>query len=338
MLMAAFFFLGVYMKMMSAAQVARQLPWVALIDKIEHSFRRGMVTSPPRHHHSLPGSQAEATLLLMPAWQGEDYIGVKLINVFPHNSTQGLAAVSGAYLLSDGKTGLPLVCIDGTELTRRRTAAASALAARYLARSDAQTLLVLGTGQVALMLIEAHAAIRPIRRVLIWGRHPEKAQHLAQQYQDYQQGMVPFTQVEAVTDLAAACKVADIISCATLSTKPLIQGDWLAPGCHLDLVGAFRPDMRETDGVCVAKAKVFVDTYAGAEDEAGDLHHAVAEGHFKMSQICADLYQLIRHEHEGRKRAEDITLFKSVGASLEDLAAAICLWEESTSSDVTTDC
>lgn len=315
------------MQMMSAEQVAQKLPWITLIDKIEHSFRHGDVYSPPRHHHALPGSQGEATLLLMPAWQADQYVGVKLINVFPNNAEHGLAAVSGAYLLSDGQTGLPLACIDGTELTRRRTAAASALAARYLAYEEADTLLVLGTGQVAPMLIEAHAAVRPIRKVRIWGRHSDKAEKLAKQYQDYQGGLTPFTSVEVVTDLAAACVGADIISCATLSREPLLKGEWLAPGCHIDLVGAFRPDMRETDGACVAKAKVFVDTYAGAEDEAGDLHYAVKEGQFAMTDICADLYQLTGKEHPGRQHADEITLFKSVGASLEDLAAAICVWE-----------
>lgn len=316
------------MQMICAEQVARQLPWTALIDKIAQSFRQGDVTSPLRHHHALPGSKGEATLLLMPAWQEQHYIGVKLINVYPNNSAQGLSAISGVYVLSDGQTGLPLACIDGSELTRRRTAAASALAARYLARDDADTLLVVGTGQMAPMLIEAHAAIRPIRRVLIWGRNPEKAAQLAKQYQDYQGGQAPFSSVEAVTDLAAACADANIISSATLSTQPLIKGKWLAPGCHVDLVGAFRPDMRETDGACLAKAKVFVDTYAGAKDEAGDLHHAVNEEQFNMADICADLYQLTRSEHPGREQQDDITLFKSVGASLEDLAAAICVWEQ----------
>lgn len=320
------------MQMMTAEQVAQTLPWNVLIDKIEHSFRHGDVCSPPRHHHDLPGSQGGATLLLMPAWQGDHYIGVKLINVFPSNSERGLAAISGAYLLSDGQTGLPLTCIDGTELTRRRTAAASALAARYLARPESDTLLVLGTGQVAPMLIEAHAAIRPIRKVRIWGRHPEKAELLAKQYQDYQGGLAPFSSVEAVTDLAAACADADIISCATLSCEPLLKGEWLPPGCHVDLVGAFRPDMRETDAACIAKAKVFVDTYAGAKGEAGDLHHAVKEGQFDMADICADFYQLTSQEHAGRECAEDITLFKSVGASLEDLAAAICVWEQAKNS------
>ncbi|OYD25154.1 ornithine cyclodeaminase family protein [Oceanimonas baumannii] len=315
------------MQIISAEQIAHQLPWDALIDKIEHSFRHNDVVSPPRHHHTLPGSKDDATLLLMPAWQNQKYIGVKLINVFPNNSDNELPAISGAYLLSDGQTGLPLACIDGAELTRRRTAAASALAARYLVCDDADTLLVVGTGRLAPMLIEAHSAIRPIRRVRIWGRNHEKARELAKQYQGYQGGCEPFSSVEAVMDLAAACTDADIISCATLSTEPLIKGEWLSPGCHLDLVGAFRPDMRETDAACVEKARVFVDTYAGAADEAGDLHHAINEGQFTMLDICADLYQLTGEQHPGRESAQDITLFKSVGASLEDLAAAICLWE-----------
>ncbi|MBL1376066.1 ornithine cyclodeaminase family protein [Zobellella iuensis] len=314
------------MQVISAEQVSQGLDWTGLITKIEQTFRDG-IQAPPRHHHSINRPDGEATMLLMPAWEDNGYIGIKMLNVFPQNAAQGLASISGLYLLSDGRTGHPLACIDGNELTRRRTAAASALAARYLARQEADTLLIVGTGQVAPMLIEAHAAVRPIRHVRIWGRNADKTQAMAQQYRHYAQGMRPFESVEVVTDLATACRTADIVSCATLSTEPLIRGKWLRPGCHLDLVGAFRPDMRESDADCVAGAEVFVDTYAGARGEAGDLHQAIAEGRFNMDDIQADLARLTRGEHPGRADEHSITLFKSVGASLEDLAAAIHLWE-----------
>ncbi|MEX3070695.1 ornithine cyclodeaminase family protein [Vibrio alginolyticus] len=315
------------MKFISADQVASHLPWDALINKLDETFRKG-VHAPSRHHHTIERPDGEATMLLMPAWEQNGYIGMKMLNVFPQNSDVGLPAISGLYMLSEGKHGQTIACIAGNELTRRRTAAASALAAKYLAKESAETLLIVGTGQVAPMLIEAHAAVRPIKRVLVWGRNPDKAKELVNQYQGYQGGFCLIEDISVVESLEQASSEADIISCATLSTQPIIKGDWLTEGTHLDLVGAFRKDMRECDGVAVEKSDVYVDTWAGAMGEAGDLHQAVDEGYFKMDQILGDLEQLTRDEVSGRKTDNSVTMFKSVGASLEDLAAAIVLWEE----------
>ncbi|MCG6658975.1 ornithine cyclodeaminase family protein [Halomonas campisalis] len=307
------------MRIISADEVAASLPWPALVERLATTFRQGVV-SPPRHHHAMHRPDGEATLLLMPAWERDGYIGVKMVNVFPQNADHGLPAISGVYFLSEGAHGRPLACLDGSELTRRRTAAASALAARELARADAETLLVVGTGKLAPMVIEAHAAVRPIRRVRIWGRHPEKAERLAADYADR-------FDAEAVTDLEQAAREADLISCVTLSSEPLIRGAWLTPGTHLDLIGAFRPTMRETDADCLRRSEVFVDTYAGAKGEAGDILQAIDEGAFAFSDIRAELAELLTGQRPGRSSDDAITLFKSVGASLEDLAAAIEVWE-----------
>ncbi|MDR9439678.1 MAG: ornithine cyclodeaminase family protein [Halomonas sp.] len=307
------------MRIITAEQVSASLAWPALVERLATTFREG-VESPPRHHHAMHRPDGEATMLLMPAWERAGYIGVKMVNVFPQNADHGLPAIAGVYLLSEGVHGRPLACIDGSELTRRRTAAASALAARELARDDAATLLVVGTGKLAPMVIEAHAAVRPITRVRVWGRHPAKAEQVAADYADRFDSA-------AVTDLEAAAGEAGIISCVTLSTAPLIRGDWLAPGTHLDLIGAFRPTMRETDAECLARSEVFVDTYAGARGEAGDILQAIDEGGFTFDAIRGELAELLRGERSGRTSADAITLFKSVGASLEDLAAAIEVWE-----------
>ncbi len=308
------------MQVISGEQVAKALPWPALVERIASLLRTGC-EAPPRHHHSIERPGGTATMLLMPAWQHDGYIGVKMAHVFPQNAERGLPAISGLYLLCDGDTGTPLACIDGSELTRRRTAAASALAARYLAREDAGRLVIVGTGKLAPMLIEAHSAVRPIRSVGIWGRNPDKAEAIAADYRA--RGI----DCEAIADLAGAVTAADVVSCATLSTEPLVRGEWLRPGTHLDLVGAFRADMRESDDETIRRSDVFVDTEAGARGEAGDLRQAEAGGAFDYADIRADLEALTRGDHPGRESAEQITLFKSVGASLEDLAAAIEVWE-----------
>ncbi|GAA0846657.1 ornithine cyclodeaminase family protein [Marinobacter szutsaonensis] len=307
------------MRVISAQEVAGALVWPALIERLATTFREG-VEAPPRHHHAMHRPDGEATMLLMPAWEEAGYIGMKMVNVFPQNANAGLPAISGLYILCEGEHGTPLACIDGSALTSRRTAAASALAARELARKDAESLLVVGTGKLAPMLIEAHAAIRPIRTVRVWGRNPDKATALADQFRDR-------FDCQAVTDLETAVPEADIISCATLSTEPLVRGEWLRPGSHLDLVGAFRPSMRETDSHCLARSEVFVDTYAGAMGEAGDILQAIDEGAFSKGDLRAELAELLRGEKPGRTNDEAITVFKSVGASLEDLAAAIEVWE-----------
>jgi len=303
---------------MDAAATAAALPYAALIDALADAFAADAPpTAPPRAHHGVDvAGRAQRTLLLMPAWGADGATVVKLVNVVPDNGAAGLPAVQGQVLVADADTGAWRLLIDGATLTARRTAAASALAARHLARADARRLLVVGTGRLAPELIAAHAAVRPIAEVMIWGRRRAAAEAAAAAAQA--QGFTA-----RAVDLAEGAAAADVIACATLSTAPLILGAMLRPGVHLDLVGAFRPDMRETDAAAVARADVFVDTFAGAAGEAGDLLQAQAEGVFDPAAIRADLSALCRGAHPGRADAAQITLFKSVGASIEDFAAAM---------------
>jgi ornithine cyclodeaminase len=304
------------MRIISAAEVQGALDFPSLVDRLRQAFRRGAEV-PTRHHHTLPKpGEPDATLLIMPAWQTGGQVGVKLVTVTPGNSERSLPAVMGVYLLLDGKTGSPLALIDGPMLTLRRTAAASALAASYLARPDCERLLMVGTGALAPHLIQAHAAVRPICNVLIWGRSPAKAKKLAKALnrRDFR---VDFTE-----DLEAAARGAQVISCATLSRDPLIEGAWLQPGQHLDLVGGFTPAMREADDEAIRRARVFVDTRAGAMAEAGDIVQPLASGALDADDIAGDLADLTRGERAGRRYYDQITLFKSVGTAIEDLAAA----------------
>lgn len=303
----------------AAEAVHAALPWPALLDALAAAFARGAQV-PLRHAHRLG---ADDTLLLMPAWRdagtvhGDDgALGVKLVTVMPGAARRGAATVAAIYLLLDRATGAPRAVIDGEALTLRRTAAASALAARYCARADATTLLVVGTGHLAPFMVRAHCAARGIRRVSIWGRNVERAQTQAQALRD--EGLP----AQAVEDLEQAARDAHIISCATTSTVPLVHGSWLAPGTHLDLVGGFTRTMREVDDAAVARARIVVDTFAGALAEAGDLVQPIERGVIAPTQVVAELSQLVRGELAGRTDDAQITLFKSVGTALEDLAAA----------------
>src|SRR5262245_8495822 len=307
------------MLVLDAEHVRRALDWHPLIEALRAMFQRGCEV-PLRHHHSIAATGGDATLLLMPAWTS-DVLGVKIVSVFPGNAALGLPAVCGSYILSSGRTGEPLAIIDGGELTARRTAAASALAAKFLARSDASRLLVVGTGRLAPRLAMAHAAVRPIRSIEIWGRRPARAADTAARLRA--EGLA----AEVATDLAAAVARADVVSCATLSATPLVEGRWLREGTHVDLVGGFTPQMREADDEAVRRASVFVDTRQGACAEAGDIVAPIKSGVLTPQDIRADLFDLCRGQHPGRQGASEITLFKSVGTALEELAAAARAYE-----------
>ena len=297
----------------SAQQVHAALDYKRLAEALREAFRAGCV-APLRHVHDVTG--AGDRLLLMPAWRPGEDLGVKLVTVFPRNRERGAATVSALYVLLDGATGHPRALIDGEALTLRRTAAASALASTYLSRDDSATLLVIGTGALAPHMARAHCALRPIVRLLLWGRDPQRAQALAAQLRDEN---LP---AQALADLPAALAQADIVSCATTATEPIVRGSLLRPGTHLDLVGGFTPQMREGDDDLIARAEIFVDTYTGALKEAGDLVQPLASGVLARERVRAELVELIAGAHPGRRSQDEITLFKSVGTALEDLCAA----------------
>jgi ornithine cyclodeaminase len=316
------------MRMISAAEVDRALGYAGLVETLRTAFRDGAV-QPVRHHHTVERPDgAASTLLLMPAWsdlvragtsQG-GHIGVKIVTVSPDNNALGKPAVMGLYLLLDARTGEPQALIDGPRLTQWRTACASALAASYLAREDASKLLVVGAGALSRFLAGAHAAVRPITDIRIWNRTPANAEAAAADLR------AAGLDASATTDLDAALGWADIVSAATISSTPLVKGALLSAGCHVDLVGGFTPAMREADDDAIRRARVYVDTRAGATKEAGDIVQPLASGVLDPDAIVADLHELAREERPGRRTPQEITLFKSVGAALEDLAAGTAVW------------
>ncbi len=313
------------MRMISAADVDRGLDFAGLVETLRVAFRDGAV-QPVRHHHTIERPDgAASTLLLMPAWtdlmkagtSDGGFAGVKVVTVSPDNNAINKPAVVGLYLLLDGKTGEPRALIDGPRITQWRTACASALAADYLARPDASKLLVVGAGALSTFLARAHSAVRPIRQIRIWNRTPANAEKVAAALR------ADGFDAAVASDLGGAIEWADIVSSATISTNPLIEGARLKPGVHVDLVGGFTPAMREADDEAIRRARVYVDTRAGATKEAGDIVQPLASGVLAKDAIVADLHELARGEKTGRQSADEITLFKSVGAALEDLAAAI---------------
>lgn len=305
----------------SSETLNAKLDYPSLIAALKRAFAADW-TVPVRHHHAVPiPGEPDQTLLLMPAWEGGKSVGVKLVTITPGNGARNLPAVQGIYLLLDGATGVPKVLMEGTTLTVRRTAAASALAASFCARKDATLHLMVGAGALARPLIEAHRAARPIQRTLLWARKPEQAEAKAA---DLAKAGIA---VEVARDLEAAARQADIISCATLSAEPLIRGAWLKPGAHLDLVGAYLPELRESDDEAVRRATLFCDTRGGALKEGGDLVQPLKAGVIQESSIAAELADLCKGKHPGRTRDDEITLFKSVGTAIEDLAAAKLMLE-----------
>jgi alanine dehydrogenase len=311
---------------LNAQQIRTALPWHALVAALRLAFTQD-VQVPRRHVHPVSADPA-SVLLLMPVWQAQRHLGVKLVMVAPDNPRQDLPTVHSIFLLFDAATGVPLAMLDGEELTLRRTAAASALAAGWLAREDSHTLLIVGTGALAPAMAAAHAAVRPLQRIRVWGRNAAKAEHAAQRVREQLEndGLSADVQTVDGAELAAAAGSADIVCCATTSKTPILQAAWLAPGTHVDLVGGFRADMREADDALMASASLFVDTYAGALAEAGDLLQPIANGSLKRESIRAELADLACGRHAGRANASEITVFKSVGTALEDLCAAELAW------------
>jgi alanine dehydrogenase len=307
-------------RVIGADDIGRLLTYPALIDALAQAFREDIVV-PVRHHHTILRPGSDATLLLMPAWTatGQNFIGCKLVTVFPNNAKAGRPSLYGTYLLASGETGEPLAVMDGRVLTAWRTAAASALAARHLARTDASRLVMIGAGALAPHLVRAHACVRPIETVTLWNRTRARAERLAADLQDR-------FAVDIADDLETAVRQADIVSCATLSAEPLVRGAWLKRGAHVDLVGGFTPGMREADDEAVRRTRIYVDTRTGAVKEAGDIVDPIRRGVIKEADIYGDLFDLCRGIEPGRKTAVEITLFKSVGTAIEDLAAAMLVW------------
>jgi ornithine cyclodeaminase/alanine dehydrogenase-like protein (mu-crystallin family) len=315
------------MRVLDAEAIDRALSFDTLIAELVRAFQGG-ITVPERHHHHIARPGEDATLLLMPAWSTgtsePSLVGTKIVTVYPANATRGLPSIMGSYLLMDGRSGEPLCVLDGARVTLWRTAAASALAAGKLARKETSRMVMAGAGMLAPFLIRAHASVFPLTDITIWNRSHQAAEALAATLAA--EGLP----VRASADLEAEVRRADLVSCATLAREPFLRGDWLKAGAHLDLVGAFNLSMREADDVALARAQVWVDTDAACT-EGGDVAVAIRAGSYARDAVRGTLFDLCQGPRPARE-ADAITLFKSVGAAIEDLAAASLVWRRTSES------
>lgn len=307
---------------LDAQQIVKSLTMKGLIDSMRQTYQE-QSTIPQRRVMPLEEGSYDAFALL-PAWS-ESLITVKAFTYFPQNYQEGKDSLASKILAFDRANGEPLALLDGKVLTFWRTAAASALAADYLARKDASRLLICGTGNLAPYMAYAYAAIRPIKKVLVWGRDKQKARQTidtilsSNQYQS-----LPIENqfdVEVVDDVNSTLAHIDIVTCVTGSDRALFDGTQLQLGTHVDLIGNHDKDKRECDTSTVVRSSVFVDSKVNVLAEAGDLLIPIEQGLFAEQQIQAELTELCSQTHSGRQSQQEITLYKSVGSALADLAA-----------------
>lgn len=305
------------MRVFTSGQIDELLNYKDLIEALRLGFQEPSLI-PTRQHISYEADHEENTLLTMPAI-GNNWGGVKLVNVAPGNSTTELETIQGIYYLFDKHTGEPKAIFDAKSLTNWRTAAASALASSYLSIENSSVLTMIGTGALAPFLIQAHAAVRPIKELRVWGRNKSKATALAGRFKS------SFAEAIAYDSVDSAIAGSDIISSATLSESPIVEGTLLEQGQHIDLVGSFKPTSREADDEAIIGSSVYVDTEAALK-ESGDLVIPLKQGTIGSNSIKGTLFSLCQNNRFDRKSPKEITLFKSVGYALEDLVAAQLVW------------
>jgi ornithine cyclodeaminase len=315
------------MLVLGADQIRSLAPTRRVVETLREVFARGGVVA-VRTPSEMPGDSADRLFVSMLAMDRAGGPVIKLLTILPENREKGLLTVQGAIVVF-GETGAPLAILDGTVVTHLRTGAASALASEYLSREDSSRLVIMGTGAIAPTVALSHCAVRPIRHISVWGRSAEKAADTAAALRE----ALP-SDVEVVVTVQPdhAVASADIVPCSTSSATPVLAGKWLKAGAHVDLIGSFQPTRRESDDDVVRRARIFVDTFQGALHEGGDVVDPIARGIIDRNRIEGELADLASGRVKGRASDIEITMFKSVGTAIEDLATARMVVEAATAS------
>lgn len=305
------------MKVITADDVHRAMSFPRLIDVLQQGYA-GRFSMPPRQVLRLSDdANTHDAFALLPSWN-EQLIAVKAFTYFPQNPGPRYQSLYSQILLFERGHGEPLALVDGVSVTHWRTAGISGLASRLLSREDSRALLLLGTGNLAPYIIRAQASVRPLTHVRVWGRTPAKAEAVAVRMK----AELPRIDFSVAADLEKACRAADIIVAATGSHEPLVRGDWVAPGTHTDFIGNHHATKRECDTALVKKAKVYADSRDNCFREAGEILVPIAEGAFRKEDVVGQLSEMCAGSVPLRKRADEITLFKSIGMAYSDLIGA----------------
>lgn len=312
------------MKIITEDQVHAALSYPALIDALQEAYA-GEFNMPPRQVFMLDEKDDNTNAFaVLPSWNN-DFIGVKAFTYFPDNAGPEFKSLYSKIMLFDRAHGEPLALVDGTSVTFWRTAGISGLATRLLSREDSSTLLVLGTGNLCSYSVRANLSVRPIQRVLIWGRTLTNAEKVVAQMS----AEFPDIKIEVAPDVEAACAEADIIVAVTGSHEPVVKGDWVKPGTHTDFIGNHHAVKRECDTALILKSKVYADSRVNAFKEAGEILVPISEGVFKEEDIVAELTEMCAGTATLRENDEEITLFKSIGMAMSDLVGAGLAYKES---------
>jgi len=314
------------MLMLDAETIMSRLSYTTLVDELRamHLDRKALHSD--LLMESVGAGDITNHFLIRAGWQPGQAVGAKIVSIFPGNNLDRVRpSIQAVYLLFEGKNGTPVAVLDGTAITYLKTATDSALGAQILAREDITSMLMIGAGEMARHLIAAHCAIRPsIKEVYVWNRTASKARQLCE-------GDLPkqFQQVQfrAVEDLAQSAGKVGLISSATATNTPIIRGEWLQAGTHIDLVGAFTPEMREADDECLRRASLFVDARETTIELIGELMIPIAEAVINADDIRADLSDLCQKKHPGRSSSDEITLYKNGGGGHLDLMVARIIYK-----------
>jgi len=308
------------MLMLDADAILDCMPFTTLVDELAALHREPVGIIDEMLVESTDADNNTNQFFIRTGWQPEKAVGAKVITIFPRNNkTAEWPSIQAVYILFEAVNGSPVACLDGTALTWLKTASDSALGSKFLSRNDIETMLMIGAGQMAPHLVRAHCQIRPsLTGVQIWNRSIDKAQALCAQLA----GDLPGIEFSATTDLETSARAADLICSAIGCQQPIIHGEWLKSGVHLDLVGAYTPTMREADDECLRRGSLFVDARETTLQQIGELMIPLASGVISEDDVLADFSDLCQQKHGGRSSDDEITIFKNGGGGHLDLMCA----------------